>query len=567
MNEGKTSKRKSSKTARNLKFKKIAAQKRKTRKIDEGEEKFLENIVFGDNADLLNRIDNVNLVALDTQGGEEDNQFFIEDTVGDDGLDELVDQAAAYDAVANISDDELRDLLIPEQMKQKTPSKLESGSEVSHNKAAIWQDEDDQIIAKEGFDGCKHYPKQVKSSDKYKDYLETKFTTVYEPPSWAKKALDNNNAANRVSNSDEDEDDIAIDQTARNYITGRSGLLDKDFLSLKKCTHLNKSSLVRTSVNSVEFHRNSTVALLASKVGLVRLFQVDGKQNSLIQSIYFKNYSLTDAKFLSCGGREEIIVGSDGSMSSSIGYCYYYDMIAGKILRSKLEKGNHNRFSLRGFQISPNGHYLAACDNNGYINILSTSTKENIAELKMNGEVTSLAFSPNSNYLLSHGKDGASQAFLWDIRNLRSGDNCVNRFTDLGTVEASSVAISKTGSLVATGSNMGVINLYKFDDIVKLANPKPIRTVMNLTTAVTSLCFNHDDQLLLMASNEKNDSIRFFNTNTLSVYKNFPLFVGTNDKTYGRINDVDISPNSGYVSFATNNGTGHLFRINEYSSY
>ena len=40
------------------------------------------------------------------------------------------------------------------------------------------------------------------------------------------------------------------------------------------------------------------------------------------------------------------------------------------------------------------------------------------------------------------------------------------------------------------------------------ANPKPVKTIGNLTTAISTLRFNHDAQILAVASKEKKDSMR-----------------------------------------------------------
>lgn len=528
-------------------------KKRKMKKekssVDQNELRLLENIVFGDQSDILKNLDrNVDLVTTDVvTPTSEPESLFVLDRAGDqkhlEGLEDL-ESRPKFDSHEDA-----------EETEEPTPQSSKSA----------WHDDDDDIKANEGFDGCKKLPKLVDTDDNYKEYLERKFTLVYDTPAWAKKALEKG-TKKRANESDSESDDDILERTAKNYQSKKgANLLDKDFLQIKKCTHLNQSSRVRTSLNCIQFHPNSTVALLGSHVGLVRLFKVDGKENSIIQSIYFRGYKLSSAKFLSQAGREEIIVGSDGADHESRGYAFSFDMLAGKILRIKLEKSSKIRYSLRKLEISPDCRYMAACDSNGFINILSTTSKEHVAELKMNGEVDCLAFSSNSNYLLAHGRDNSCQAYIWDVRNLRT--SCVNRFNDVGTVEATCLATSPGGSYAAIGSNMGVVNLYKFDDLLKQKNPDPIRSVMNLTTAVTSLRFNHDEQLLMMASREKNDSIRFLNTKTTTVYKNFPLFVGANNKTYGRIYDVDISPNSGYASFATGNGTGHLFRIMSYNSY
>ncbi|XP_017473555.1 PREDICTED: U3 small nucleolar RNA-associated protein 18 homolog [Rhagoletis zephyria] len=565
-------------------------RKLKQKKYDEEEEKLLENIIFGDRSDIISRIDqNVDLISVDTSkdsagkvnnADELQNQLFIVDKAGDSNL--LADDDHQYPQTSgtNRKKNILYELSDDDEFFSSERPKSELTEEEATEKKPAWEDEDDEIKAEEMFDK-KKYPKRVNSDDHYKEYLESKFTAVFEPPSWAQKALEKKDKKKKrphgsVSESDEsgdsdDDDELnRMERTARDYSQQRSTVqeLDREFLRLKRCTHLNYSSRVKTALNCINFHPNSTVALVGSRVGLVRLFQVDGEENAILQSIYLKGYRLCDAKFLSSNGREEIIVGSDGSSPNSIGLCYYYDMIAGKIVRIKLEKGGHQRYSLRGFQLSPDSQYLAACDNNGQINILSAGSKEHIAELKMNGDVDCLAFSPDSRYLVSHGKGNGCQAYVWDIRNIRSGGGggCVNRFTDLGTVEATSLAVSS--SLCAIGSNMGYVNLYNLEDIVKKAEPQPIKSVSNLTTAVTSLRFNHDGQLLMMASGNKDDAIRFVNTCVGRVYKNFPAYVGGHSgKTYGRIYDIAISPHSGFAAWATGKGTAHLFRINDYFNY
>ena len=62
-------------------------------------------------------------------------------------------------------------------------------------------------------------------------------------------------------------------------------------------------------------------------------------------------------------------------------------------------------------------------------------------------------------------------------------------------------------------SNTGFVNLYgsdsfSSDSFNSNANPKPVKTIGNLTTAISTLRFNHDAQILAVASKEKKDSMR-----------------------------------------------------------
>jgi hypothetical protein len=43
---------------------------------------------------------------------------------------------------------------------------------------------------------------------------------------------------------------------------------------------------------------------------------------------------------------------------------------------------------------------------------------------------------------------------------------------------------------------------------ISSAAPKPIRDLMNLTTAPTTIAFNHDSQMMVTASNKKKDALK-----------------------------------------------------------
>ena len=308
--------------------------------------------------------------------------------------------------------------------------------------------------------------------------------------------------------------------------------------------------MFQSQLNCVEFHPTSTVALVSSPKGTVKLFQVDGKINAKIQSIDFKDFKIEIAKFNKSG--DELIVGS----KRESGFYFYYDMMAGKIVRIPFIRGKE-KYCLEKFVLSNDGKYIASKGKNGFINVLTAKSKEHVFDLKMNGEVMSLGFSDDSNLLISNGNAG--KAYVWDIRKRQ----CINRFTDEGCVLGTAVSLSPNSKYCCTGSDMGVVNVYKMDDILSKSQPKPLKSFMNLTTEISHLKFNHSSELLLMLSNAKDNSIKCVHMKSLTVYSNFPYA----SKNYGRIYDSDISLNSGYLSFGTGGGTAHLFRLNHYSNY
>lgn len=93
------------------------------------------------------------------------------------------------------------------------------------------------------------------------------------------------------------------------------------------------------------------------------------------------------------------------------------------------------------------------------------------------------------------------EIFEWDMVNRA----CVARFPDEGAIVGSTIAV--TPSFLATGSSSGVVNIYDRETISQAA-PKPLKSLMNLTTRVTSLEANHSGELLAFGSYEKRDVIK-----------------------------------------------------------
>ena len=76
------------------------------------------------------------------------------------------------------------------------------------------------------------------------------------------------------------------------------------------------------------------------------------------------------------------------------------------------------------------------------------------------------------------------EVYVWDL----GARDCVRRFVDEGCIRGTSLAISPNNRYLATGSDSGVVNLYDRREVVNKgvggANPKPLKTFLNLTTSV-----------------------------------------------------------------------------------
>lgn len=100
---------------------------------------------------------------------------------------------------------------------------------------------------------------------------------------------------------------------------------------------------------------------------------------------------------------------------------------------------------------------LAFAGDQGFIPLVSLSTRQWAGSLKMSGAVRSLAFSPDGRDLLSSGSDGT--VYIWDLRTRR----CRAQWVDQGNAgfgSAPSLAVSPDYKYVATGAGSGVVNVY-----------------------------------------------------------------------------------------------------------
>ncbi len=67
---------------------------------------------------------------------------------------------------------------------------------------------------------------------------------------------------------------------------------------------------------------------------------------------------------------------------------------------------------LQWFEVSPSGQHIAVLGRFGHVHILSAKTKEKIFSLKMNDDVTCVAFSNDGSELYSHGGKISNLCFV-----------------------------------------------------------------------------------------------------------------------------------------------------------
>ncbi|KAK8456114.1 hypothetical protein SEVIR_4G279600v4 [Setaria viridis] len=267
-------------------------------------------------------------------------------------------------------------------------------------------------------------------------------------------------------------------------------------------------------INSVQFHRNGQLMLAAGLDKHLRFFQIDGKRNPKIQSIFIGDCPVLKASFLPDGS--EVI------LSGRRKFFYSFDLVNASVSKIGPLTGREEK-SLESFEISPDSRTIAFVDG--------------------------------GNQLLSSGGDG--HVYHWDLGTRK----CIHKAMDDGSLSGVSLCTSQDSSLFATGSTSGIVNVYKRDDFLG-GKRKPLKTIENLTTDVGEMKFNHDAQILAITSRKERNGMRLVHVPSFSVFQNWP---GPRFSLhYPRC--LDFSPGSGFLSVGHAGGKVLLYKLHHYQN-
>ncbi|KAL1255461.1 hypothetical protein QQF64_013522 [Cirrhinus molitorella] len=421
-------------------------------------------------------------------------------------------------------------------------------------RSAVWEDEDDKLC--EEIDMTHRFRRDLKKSEAEskmtKRGLQQRLKEQFQKamggtPSWAEVTVKKSQKKEHES-EDEDESEELLRRTG-NFIAA-SKSLPKGIIKIKKCLNANNECPGSDQLTSVQFHPSAQIVMTAGLDHSLSLFQVDGKSNPKIQTIHLDNFPVNKASF-SADGEHIVATGMRNKMF------YIYDMMEGKVIPVCGVRGLNEK-KVSDFQVSPDGKYLLLYGSSGYLHLMTTKTREVIRSMKLNGNVCGAAFTTDSSKIFSNSQEG--EVFIWDVQSSK----CLKRFADDGCVQGTSLALSRNGQYLACGSQSGVVNIYSQNDCLHKLEPKPLKAVMNLVTAATSLCFNSTSEILAIGSKVDNEANRLVHLPSLTVFSNFPQF---QKKTIYRTHCLDFSPRSGFYSVANNKGNALLFRLLHYTDF
>ncbi|KFO34975.1 U3 small nucleolar RNA-associated protein 18 like protein [Fukomys damarensis] len=411
-------------------------------------------------------------------------------------------------------------------------------------KKPVWvdeEDEDEEMVDMRNNRFRKDMMKNASESKLSKKKLQKRLKEEFQHamggvPAWAERSKRKTSSDDE---SEEDEDDLL--QRTGNFLS-TSASLPRGILKMKNCQHANAERPTTAQISSVQFHPCAQVVMVAGLDNAFSLFQVDGKTNPKIQSIYLEKFPIFKACFSANG--EQVLATSTHSK-----VLYVYDMLAGKLIPVHQVRGLKERI-VRSFEVSPDGSFLLINGIAGYSHLLSMKTKELIGSMKINGRVSASAFTSDSKKIYTYSGDG--EVYVWDMNSRK----CLNRFVDEGSLRGLSIAASRNGQYVACGSGCGVVNIYNQDSCLQETNPKPIKAIMNLVTGVTSLAFNPTTEILAVASEKMKEAVRLVHLPSCTVFSNFPVM---KKKSISHVRSMDFSPRGGYFALGNEKGKALMY--------
>ncbi|XP_060179478.1 U3 small nucleolar RNA-associated protein 18 homolog [Lycium barbarum] len=486
---------------------------------EEMEMKKLENLLFGS---LYNP------VGFGKDDGGDDSAMFFVDRVADSAL-------SVYEG---------------------EPQVVQEGmAEVEKERKPVWVDEEEEktSIKIASVNRLRKLRKEegedVISGSTYVERLRAQHAKLNPGTEWAR--ID---SQGRSYSSDEDSDDegkhteglLADDILQSNedlVVKSRTKLLP-GLLEYSRLVDANAVDPSNAPINSVEFHRNSQLLLVGGLDKKLRFFQIDGKRNTKIQSIFLEDFPIKKASFLPNGS--QVIV------SGRRKFFHVLDLVKASVDKVGPLVGREEK-SLESFEVSPDSGTIAFLGNEGYILLVSSKTKELIGTLKMNGTVRSVTFTDDGRQLLSSGGDG--QIYHWDLRTR----TCIHKGVDEGSINGTALCASPNGSLFASGSDSGIVNIYNRQEFLG-GKRKPIKAIENLTTKVDFMKFNHDAQILAISSSMKKNSSKLIHIPSFTVFSNWPS--ANRAVHYPRC--LDFSPHGGFMATGNAEGKVLLYKLHHY---
>jgi U3 small nucleolar RNA-associated protein 18 len=501
-----------------------------------------------------------------------------------------------------------------------------SAKQTAVSGSAVWHDEDDDQIMVD-LNGSNRLKKlktgemtsSFVSGSQYTELLQNRYDSKKQ--SWA--------TAKQTVDSDEDEDvldpeDYLLLTEAGGLVKSTGGHRDRflpiapEKISMKRLVDANITEYSAKAVSCMQFHPlQPNLFLVASEDKNLRVFDLDGKKNEKVLGVHFKDLPILNAAFIGPLADEIIVTGRKP-------YFYCYSMSTGHVTQFQIpHKKRQELRTLEKMCVSPNRCLVVFVGHEGSIHMLDTRSKQWVWEGKMNCSARSAHFLSNS-ILVTSGFD--AEVYHWEVvggdrefvgaQQPRISVTCQRRMqnedgtsslslttysppsssssssSSLSSSSASNTAAATTTSAeknnfycipdteyLCVGAMSGVASIFQRSALAGSDTEFSLmKSIMNLTTKVTSLAFHPSGQLLVIASNEKKDQLKLVHLPSGSVYMNWPKVIaltkeqvsnepGRRSSPLHRVTCVQFSPDGSRLAIGNGRGRVLLYQVNHFTDY
>ncbi|KAI4601696.1 hypothetical protein KJ359_011827 [Pestalotiopsis sp. 9143b] len=560
-------------------------QKRQPQPVFEkdSDEEELERLVLGDSSNFRE-----NLFKNDYEGefGSDFEENGAEDDLaGDDNIEDVDDaQLFFLDAPPASS----KALAVAAPSKAVAPKKEDKN-------APAWEDSDDERLTVSLASATQLRKLRITEDDdvvngtEYTRRLRQQYLRLNPLPAWAKEtegrpakrrrrssvASDDSQASDASDSGDEASalplDSFLRDATSLRESGTKSKKLRPEVIDIQRSRDMADSH--KEEVTALCFHPEYPVLMSSSTSTLLYLHHIaptaHPTPNPLLTSVQIKQVPVRHAEFLYPTGDKIFFAGRRRFIHS-------WDLPSGVIQKTqKLQGHNLEQRTWERFKLSPCGRWLGMIASTrkggGEINIVNVNTMQWIAAARLDsrGGIADFQWWSNGNGLTVLGKGG--QVGEWSMATRRF----LAIWNDEGSIGGTVLALGGHGGpkvlgghkWVAIGSNSGVANIYKREDLISSPEsadelelrerPEPARRFEQLTTPVTFLAFSPDGQVLAFGSSHKKDALRLAHLPSCTVYRNWP----TAQTPLGRITAIAFGSKSDTLAVGNDTGKIRLWEI------
>lgn len=438
------------------------------------------------------------------------------------------------------------------------------------------------------------------SGSDYELRLRKLFEKLHPRPSWASLAVRKANEGENIQESGREtlsnllsRDTGLVARVTKGEKQGRTRL-PQGRIEVERLRNANEAQGRATfsPIESLSFHPSNRahVLMTTTKDRRLRLFQVDGNTNPLLETLYIAELPMQSALFHPSG--------SSILLSGPRPFFYSHDLESGKTVKSTPWRGfgssavgaEEKDLSNVCFQSSAKDSdrsLLAIGGRRGAIHLLEWGSVGGsgggslVGSLHMNTPLVGLTWnSSKAHSLVSLSTLGIVHS--WDIRNMK----CEVQKSDSGLYGPKGIKASPNGDYWAIGSESGIVNMYGSEIIDSSQTTNKTmqlqKSIKNITLTTTSLQFNHSSEMLAIASDKKKDALKVVSVPlflvksktllltytfikqahlpSLTVFENWPT-AGT---PLGRVSCLGFSNSSEYLAIGNSRGKVLLYSNRHY---